>query len=123
MENLNIHSIKRFTQASTQWRKKVDLERKVIFAQLEKTVRTNHSLLYGAVLCTPAWVFLVKTMKFLSARQKQGSGSHMVNQNANHRSYSLQNWWAHYKGSVAVSLIPLHLISPLKHQAEKENCL
>lgn len=37
---------KGFWRLSTQWGKEVVLEKQMIFAQLTKTFRTNHSLLY-----------------------------------------------------------------------------
>lgn len=66
----------------------MDLERQMIFAQLPKRVRTNHSLLYRTgLLHASFFFFLVKTIEFLSVRQKWGmqSGNHMVNTKANHR--------------------------------------
>jgi len=87
----------------------VDFERQIIFAQLAKTVRTNHRLLYGAGLLHASAFIVVKTMEFLSVRWKRGmwSGSHMVNTKANYRGYSLQNWWAHYKGCVLLLCVSL----------------
>lgn len=81
----------------------MDLERQMIFAHLAKILRTNHSLLYGAgVLHASFFFFLVKTMEFLSVRQKQGtqSGSHMVNTKENHTGCSLENWWPHHTRAV-----------------------